>query len=600
MSLAFRSTIRSARVSGSALCAVLLAASQAYATPVRLHVQAPIDYNNPLATHLDWAPEYGQYPAYNHDFKVPYDTLESLIDSQLAGQVPSNLGGTVVCTDPCPDVTWSVKIKPKFKFTKKNQPVVTQIGSSGQSKLRVELTSQARLDVHADVHAETIFDSTDAPVDIYLIVGVKASVEVELWPEIKALKPGTSEPGMALELTLDGKNIDLELNGQAVALGAKWGTIVGLSPVGLLVGGPILGPILAILGNEAADVAEDKISEVFYAQADNLFNQYTSELEGMASDALNPYIVQANAIKTKVLDTKLKGVNKSLNELTSLTGMTIALHTTAPSGGAAVSVVARFPGTNGAGEIQGKARFPKKTCEYVKINGGPLKGATIPVGLVDFNQEFADDVGKACSTLAGKLARDVYLGANPQRALGNSAQALAEWKPNAGTFAWSGNMTQTEQWYECAFKITGLPNAAIVKLKSDGWLDQRGARADETVLEAKIGTSLLFDEHFKAKEGNLFVAGGPGQCNGGGGGGRGIPQSLAEKIKDMLNPEKCPQCGILGKIGVDQVINVNNGDAFVQTAVGKSVVTSVQKARGGALQPATVAPVRAIAAPAAR
>src|SRR5690606_25107955 len=97
-------------------------------------------------------------------------------------------------------VTWSIRIQPTFKFTKKNQPVVTKIGPSGDARVKVQLSAQAKVSVHADVHADTWFDSVDVPVDVFVVLGVKASVEIGLWPKIDP-KP------VQLEFTLDDKNI---------------------------------------------------------------------------------------------------------------------------------------------------------------------------------------------------------------------------------------------------------------------------------------------------------------------------------------------------------------------------------------------------------
>jgi len=546
----------------------------------RVHVQAPLDLFNPGATRLDSLESYGSSAVLARSFEVPYATLEPLINAQLDAIVPNKIQGVEVCTDPCPDVTWSVRIRPTFKFTKKNQPVLTSLGSSGENRVKIELATQVRLDVHADVRAETWFDTVEVPVDVFVVVGVKAAVELELWPVIKAHKPGSSEPGVALEFTLDDKNISLELNGTAAALGAKWGTIIGLSPVGFLVGGPIFGPILAWIGDEAADMAERAISKVFYTRVEALLQSQGDALEDMVNDHVNPAVTQANAIKDKLMGTKLPGVNKTLTELNASLGAKLELHTTTPGGGVATSAVLRMSGAAGSGAVKGVLRLPKQVCEYVHVNSGPLKGTTIPMGLVPANQDLAGKVGQACGGVvgAGLVARS-YLGASPHTALGAGAQNLPTWKDNAGQSKWTGNLTQTDKWYECGFEVSGLPNAAIVRLDGTPWLAQHLVTVEnQRFFEAKLGAQVVLDNFMKPVAGGQIVFGGEGKC-GGGGGGKGLAPSRLKELKDLLNPENCPQCGLKRRPGMDHVLELTNSQAFLETAAGKNLLQAVQKAR---------------------
>jgi hypothetical protein len=569
-------------VSCCAAAGLLLAPDVADAAPkyARVHVQAPLDLQNPGATNLDSLGYYGLSPIWSHGFEIPYAQVEALINSRLNDIVPNKIGGVEVCTDPCPDVTWSIRIKPKFKFTKTNQPVLTSLGKSGENRVKVELTTEARLDVHADVHAETWADSVDVPVDVFVVVGLKAAVEVELWPTLKVHKPGSTAPGVDLEFSLVNSDIDLDLNGTAVALGAKWGTIIGLSPVGLLVGGPILGPILAWLGDEAADMAEIAISNLFYSKVEGILNAQSAGLEDMVNDNLLPYVDQANNLKDRLMNSPLPGVNKTITQLTSGLGATVELHTTTPDGGVATSAVVRMSGAAGSGKLKGVLRMPKQVCEYARVNGGPLKGAVLPLGLKPTNEDLAAKVGQACSTLSSApLTAKSYLGASPRAALGATAQDLPIWKNNAGTSKWTGNLTQTDKWYECAFEVSGLPNAAIVSLDSQTWLTQHLVEVtDERFFEAKVGAQVVLDSRMKPVAGGSIVFGGEGKC-GGGGGGRGIEASQLQKLKDMLNPEKCPQCGLKRVPGSEHIIEVTNPQAFLDTAAGKELLKTIQANR---------------------
>ncbi|WAS99352.1 hypothetical protein [Nannocystis punicea] len=571
----------------SGLFALAPAEAEAAGKTVRIHVQAPVDFHNPLATRLDSIESYGA-PLFYQDFEIPYDQLEKLIGDKLDEMVPNKIGDTVVCTDPCPDVTWSIRIRPTFKFTKKNQPVVTKIGPSGDARVKVELSAQAKVSVHADVHAETWFDSVDVPVDVFVVIGVKASVEVGLWPKIDP-KP------VQLEFSLDDKNIDLELNGTAVGLGMKWGTIIGLSPVGLLVGGPILGPILAILGDEAADIAEKKVSGVFYDRVEKLFAQATRGLEDMVNDYIEPYVNQVNDIKDKLLNKPIKGVNKTVGQLLGQLGASIEVHTVTPDGGLAASAVVRMTGASAGGKVYGSVRMPKKTCEYAKVNGGPLKGATIPLGLVDANQDLQAKVGQACSAVLGAdgIARQVYLGANPRSVLGATADNLPSWK-STGSLTWKGNLVAEADWYACKFEIGGLPTAAVVELETGGAVASHLVAAKERFFElSAAGKSLVFDstlDPLKLEGGNAQVIfGGAGKC-GGGGGGAGMAPNKLKELKDMLDPSKCPQCGVMRKPGSEHVIEITNGDAFAKTNFGKDLVQKVNTARASKLNPSQTVP----------
>ncbi|MCY0993351.1 hypothetical protein OV203_39810 [Nannocystis sp. ILAH1] len=568
----------------SGLFALAPADAAAAGKTVRVHVQAPVDFHNPMATRLEGIEQYGQV-LFWQDFEIPYDQLEKLISEKLDEMVPNKIGDTIVCTDPCPDVTYSVRIKPTFKFTKKNQPVVTKIGPSGDARVKVELSAQAKVSVHADVHAETWIDSVDVPVDVFVVIGVKASVEVGLWPKIDP-KP------VSLEFTLDDKNIDLELNGKAVGLGMKWGTIIGLSPVGLLVGGPILGPILAILGDEAADYAEQKVSQIFYDRTEKLFAEATRGLEDMVNDYIEPYVKQVNDIKDKLLNKPIKGPNKTVGQLLGQLGASLELHTVAPDGGFAASALVRMTGAPAGGKIYGSVRMPKKVCEYAKVSGGPLKGATIPLGLVDANQDLQAKVGQACTAVLGAdgIGRQVYLGANPRTVLGATAQSLPSWK-SSGSLTWKGNLVAEADWYACKFEIGGLPNAAVVELETGGAVAARHVAAKERFFEiTAAGKSLVFDaglspEPVEGGNGQV-IFGGAGKCSAGGGGKGAAPNKLKE-LKDLLDPAKCPQCGIVRKPGSEHVIEITNGDAFAKTNLGKDLVQKVNAAK---LNPSQAAP----------
>lgn len=568
--------------SATLAAAIAVAPTGADAAPVRARVSvaAPLVSASQASDKLSGVEQHRIMP-FNKDFAIPYEALEDQLDDAIDGLIPNKISGVEVCTDPCPDVTWSVKLNPKFKFTKKNQPTLKQIGSSGQSKVRVELKTEARLDIHADVHAETWFDSVDAPIDVFVVIGMTARVDVSLWPTLKAQKPGTSESGVELEFTLVDSDMDLDIDGKAASLGMKWGTIIGLSPVGVFAGGPILGPILAIIGDEAADAATEEIGRRFDEQVAVAFEAQTEGLEDVAHDYIDPYITQANDLKDDLLDTPIPGVNKTLEQLEDELGAEIKLHTVASTSNVHSAAVMRFSSAAAGGKVLGKVRVPKKTCEYASISVGGFK-AKMPLGLVDDNQDLAAKVGQACSAvLTEKFGRKSYLGANPKDVLGSGAQNLPNWSGSVGTLTYKGNMSQTADYYECAYELTGLPKAAILAIES-GDLAERGIGVNRRVLEVTAaGKSAVFDNQLKplpVSGGNSsLVIGGKGQCGGGSSSG-GLTPSKMKELKDMLDPEKCPQCGIKNIKG-SHIYEVTNPQAFFDTKLGKEIKANISKAK---------------------
>jgi hypothetical protein len=557
------------------------AAASAAPVNVKINVRAPFTSPSLGAEKLAGIENHGSTP-FNKSFSIPYDTLQAEIDKAIDDMIPNTISGVEVCTDPCPDVTWSVKIKPKFKFTKKNQPTVKQIGTSGQSKVRIELTTEARLDVHADVHAETWFDSVDAPVDVFVVVGMKARVDVSLWPNLAATKPGTNTPGVELEFTLVDSDIKLDINGKAAELGLKWGTIIGLSPIGVLAGGPILGPILAIIGDEAADAATKEIGRVFDEQVAVAFKAQTDKLEDLANDYINPLIMQATDLKAGVLATKIPGVNKTIEELSGDFGAQLKLHTVASGSSVSSTALLRMSNTAADGKILGKLRIPKKQCIYVSVNMGGMKGM-LPAGLADANTDLAGKVGAKCSTtIAQKFNRRTFLGHNPKDSLGAAAESLPNWSGTTGALAYTGNMTETTDYYECGYELTGLPKAAVLELAA-GDLQQRSIQLNRRVLEVTAaGKTMVFDNELKplpVSGGNSsLVIGGKGECGGGSLSG-GLTPNKMQELKDMLDPDKCPTCGIKLRPGSNHIYEVTNMKAFLGTTFGMDLARRVEQAK---------------------
>jgi hypothetical protein len=198
------------------------------------------------------------------------------------------------------------------------------------------------------------------PVDVFVVVEMRAGVDVSLWPDLVAKQPGTNKNGISLEFELVDSDIAFELNGKAAGLGFKWGTIIGLTPIGLLAGGPILGPVLAIFGDAAADAAEAKINDEFEKRLEQAFAEQTDGLADMANDYIDPYITQANDLKDDLLDTPIPGVGKTIEGIKSDLGAEIQLHTVATTSSVVSAAVLRMSGAANGGKLLGKVRIPKK------------------------------------------------------------------------------------------------------------------------------------------------------------------------------------------------------------------------------------------------
>ncbi len=563
-----------------------LLGGRAEATPsARLHVQVPVDVGNPGATRLDSIEGYGDTATFNRDFTVPYDQLTTLIEAEIA-KVAKPLDGKIVLTDPVADVTYKIKFKPKFKFTKKNQPKFTQVGPSSDATFDVSLDTAARLDVHIDVHAETWSDSADVPVDVFVTVAAKAKVRVKLWPKIEA-------EDVDVEFSLSDSNIDLELNGTAVKLGAKWGTVLGVSPVGIFAGGILLGPLAAILANEAADIVEDKLKSEAKKRLAAALDKFSGEVESRVRDEIDPKIAQANAVKDKVMNTPVEGTGKTLSQLVADLGASFEVHVATPGDALAASAVLRMSGAAAGGTLRGKVRVPTQACQYVTGNGW-LKGAKIPVGMTPANEDLAKKLGQSCSAVfdATSIARQLYLGGNPRRVLGTEAENRASWK-TGGTLDFTGKLSKTDDYYECAFEVTGLPKASILDIESAAALD---ARLNEETYDERLlvlsagGATAVFDRFIDPVPGastNGVVLGGPGQCHGHGGGGKALTPSQAKELLDKFDPEKCPSCGIRQQRGTNiyEVVDMAKFEAAagvpsLKTAVGRLPSVNAGAARG--------------------
>ncbi len=560
---------RRALLSLLAITSTAAIATPSHAGPsARLHVQVPFDFNNPQATSLGSVESYGNNPYIERSFEIPYSLLESQIEKALEDAIQSPVTGSYDLPDPAPILKYRIKIDPKVKFTKKNQPTFAKVGPSSDATFDVKLDTRVRADVKIDVHAEVGPETVDIPLTAYVEINATGKVRMKLWPTISA-------ENVDVEFALHSSNVDLELNGVAMELGAKVGVVVGLSPAGIFGGGLLLGPFAAIVANEAADVAEREINKAFNKELKKLVPKYGAEVEKRVKAELDPALAAADAVKDKALGKQVPGTGKTLQQLLGDLGASIEVHLTTPTDDLAVAATLRMTGAPAGGKLSGKIRIPKKECTYAYGNdNGWLKGAKIPLEMVPTNEGLSRLVGKACSEVVASsgLSRQIYLGANPRTAIGPEAEARTTWK-TGGDLELIGNLTQTDEYYECKFEIDDLPKATILDLESAGALKDKlnEEQFDERMMVLSSGgVSVVLDRNLDPWAAGGVVIGGAGECHGRGGGGKALTPNQAQELLDKLDPDKCPSCG-LERIPGTQDWKINDGNAFEKSAIGSKV-----------------------------
>ena len=559
--------------------AAIAVSSPASAAPRRakVHLQVPVDINNPANTDLDKIESYGMAPIWSKSFSIPYDSLEKTILKEikkaLAKEIPSGVQ-TETCTDPCPDVDWEVTYTPTFKFTKKNNVKFEQIGKSGENKIRASVKFRAKAGISGNLHAEAdvptpmpvgfiiTHEEVDTPFSLFVEAEFDASVEIELWPDIDAG-----------DVKIDAKIIDtspnIELNGVVAELGAKIGLLIGGTPFGLMAGGPLtFSTLLAVIGDTAADIVEGKMEGYVSQMVEKHFNESLEDVEKAAKSALDSATSSANAKKNKALTTKLPGVGKSINELKSDLGGDIELHTVTPGGDLSTSAVLRLNPKSGSASMGGDVRIPARQCVYVEFMGGKM-----PAGYEPINTALDAKVGNSCSSAMSGVELDshAYLGANPQKALGSSADKLSSWK-SMGNTAFTGTLSKTSEYYKCGFSVTSMPNTAIMELslKKGGGLDIKEDK--ERFLVRRVGgATVVLDSELKL-ESNAFVGGSYG-CSLAG--GPKLTPSKVTELKDLL--DNCPQCGRIRALDGSTIYELENIAEVTGSGIGKEVTDLVKK-----------------------
>lgn len=561
-------------------CVTAVTPSTQAAPSARLHVQVPFDFHNPAATSLGSVEGYGGNPYIERSFEIPYAALENQIEKALEDAIDSPVTGSYDLPDPAPILKYRITIDPEVEFTKKNQPTFTTVGASSNATFDVKLDTRVRAKVKIGVHAEVGPETVDIPLEAQIEINATGKVRVKLWPTISA-------EDVDVEFALHSSNVDLELNGVAMELGAKVGVVVGLSPAGIFGGGLLLGPFAAIVANEAADIAEREINKAFNKELKKLVPKYGDEVEKRVKAELDPAIAAADEVREKTLGKQVPGTGKTVQQLLGDLGASIEVHTATPTDDLAVAATLRMSGAAAGGKLSGTIRIPKQKCTYAHGNdNGWLKGAKIPLEMVPANEDLARKVGKPCAGIMGRgpLAHRLYLGGNPRAVLGNEAEARTTWR-SGGDLAMVGNLTQTPEYYECKFELDDLPKAAILELESTGTLKDMLVEEQfrERMMVLSAGpVSVVLDRNLDPWAAGGVVIGGAGECHGSGGGGKALTPSQMKELIDALDPETCPSCG-LERIPGTKDWRIHDAAAFEKSALGSKVKGMVpaaaQKAR---------------------
>lgn len=561
--------------------AAVAVSSPAVAAPrsARVHLQAPVDINNPAATDLDKIESYGKVAMWSKSFEIPYDSLETTILSEikkaLAKEIPSGMQ-TETCTDPCPDVDWQVTYTPTFKFTKKENVKFSQIGKSGENKIRASVKFRAKAGISGNLHAEAdvptpmpvgfiiTTEEVDTPFSLFVEAEFDASVDIELWPDIDA-------GDVSIDAKIISTSPNIELNGVVAELGAKIGLLIGGTPFGLMAGGPLtFSTLLAVIGDTAADIVEAKMEGYVATMVEKHFNDSLEDVEKAAKSALDSATSSANAKKDKALTTALPGVGKSINQLKSELGGNIELHTVTPSGNLATSAVLRLSPSKGSASMGGDVRIPARQCVYVEFMGGKM-----PVGFEPINTALDAKVGQSCSSAMSGVKIDprAYLGANPETALGSAADKRNTWKSNMGNTAFTGTLSKTSEYYQCGFSVTSMPDTSIMELSlTKGTSNLNVIEDKERFFVRKVGSSTVVLDSELSPESDAFVGGSYGCTTGG---GPVLTPSKLKELKDML--DNCPQCGRLSLQDGSKIYELKNIAKVTSSGIGKEVTDMVKQ-----------------------
>lgn len=556
-----------------ALATPILDASSADASSIALFVQAPYEFSTGEFD-LDNLEHQNTDPIFSQEFAVPYDDIEQLGKAMLAELTQEPLTGHEQCGADvvdiiCPDADWSVTFDADFGFSDRREPVLEPYGSAADNGLRVSLQTEVTVNVTAHVHIGTSVQDADFDVPMMARLGVKAASAVTLYPVLSAQET-------KVELEWRGGNVDIVgLDGQVIMDGAIIGTALGFTPLGSLIGGPVGSGILgAVSGKVAIEAAKAKVKELFDQKGKSAVEASGALITQTINNLLQPAIAQANDLVSSIRNQPIPGIDRTYGELEALFGMSLDVRSVANDKMFRSVVTSRFNNTPAATEIQGFLQFPKTVCEYSE-GGGLLTGRYLwPVGVRNVNEEL---IGESCASLVGLgLAHRAYYGESPERSLksGDPVNELLTWGP-LGSLEPMGEAFDAGETIVCPYTISNLPAASIFEVGTvpGSTLAYRLASRQFNALtdgSSLIGDRVARSQKFQKRilvldEGGLTLALdhqgnllNPFQVDLGEAGpagiedcpsielasGTGLSQSELEGIRDSLDPETCPWCGV--------------------------------------------------------
>ena len=484
---------------------------------------------------------------FSHSYRIPYSTLEPQLEQALGVAVDqviqSELGGysqTYECSYPCDWVSWQI-LNPAvtFQFTDESQPEITAIndGTGVEVRLRtaarIRYTGKVRGKINTDFTSPATpggTDEEDFPFDIKIDASVAGFLRLNLYPTLAVDQ---------FNVVFDG-DPKVDINGFAEVLaaeGAELGTKIGFTPGGIITGGPLAwGLTGAIFGNEGGEILEEWVESLIQtyisAGIEQGFDEVSSRLEAIVGAA----DLQAQNIQQQLLNTSVPGTGQTVAQLQSSFGLSFDVRAQTPGTDVRVTITARLDPQAASQGFSGRLLIPKKKC----IQGYDDTLGTIPGPTVDFNTSFAAQVGQPCAQIlpdggnAGLQSR-VFLGHQPP------GTSLPLWE-DFGQVALKGNLGETDDYFHCAFKVTGLPLASVVEIAGSSTYHQWIGKEHMTNRYLLVGKVLLSHTFDRARIAHL---GGTTGCDSGGSGSTGLqltgPAAVAEEI------ENCPQCGPLAR-----------------------------------------------------
>lgn len=426
---------------------------------------------------------------------------------------------------PPPDPDSSASLS----FTQQNQPTITVLSQS-QNKIRVALNTTALVSFHAtgsaitDDHLPvppfTQFPDFNGSLSAKAEFQLAATADIALWPTV-------SVENVSVVLTNGQPHVEITgLQGDMTEFGLVVGSSIGFSPGGLLLGGPGVFSLIALIGtNEAHDAAVTAVRNAIAKGLEEAVKKANSEIKKQIEGFIAPAVASANQVQNAALNTSFPQVGMSLNQFMGMAGASRGVRTLQSGPGTRTTITVRFDGQPRGGKVTGKIRLPMTDCQQSTNNIG---GVSITMGyLKELNQDLS--AGMSCSAIlgAGGMDERAFLGGTPP------GTSLPNWLNTSGQLVGKGVVnavitSANNGYYECSFEINGLPKG-VVNFTSTG------------VLNGRLGDHKVWNERrWVLGLSQPWIIGGAGECKGNGVSG-GL--TLNKKAAMIEKIENCPECG---------------------------------------------------------